>query len=391
MGMEIIYFIDNKLGGITSFNYNIINNPQADDTKQWVINIDQKEWAYTRSNMRFPSDKEFFFNFSIKDNLYTVISRLHKLVPHGPGAIILNDCLEMQMLDHYPVEQTSYQVVHDDYNFSLAERYEHIVDVFIAHSRFFYDKLLTSLPHRAEAIFFLPHGVSIPASFRKQSSLEQPLKLLFLGRMTKTKGIFDLPEIDNYLNKWKVPHTWTCIGNGPELKKLKDTWHSASSPVLFLSPSTNEEVMAVCASQDVFVLPTQFEGSPVSLLETMSAGLVPVITDLPGGIREIVLPGIGYRVKMGDIIGFANYIAELATNRSLLNQQSVACRQKIINEFNVKNTAARYHELFARHKEFYRSKKIQRIKIGSRLDQSWVPSFLTNTIRKFNVTCQFHW
>ncbi len=51
---------------------------------------------------------------------------------------------------------------------------------------------------------------------------------------------------------------------------------------------------------DVFVLPTQFEGSPVSLLETMSAGLVPVITDLPGGIREIVEPAVGFRLPMGD-------------------------------------------------------------------------------------------
>lgn len=379
--MSIIYFVDNKLGGITSFNYNIISNCPITDTEQWVIHIDQKEGKYTRADMGFPADKELFFNFSVKDNLFVTIKRLYNLLPPGPGALVLNNALEMQMLDHYPVEKTSYQVVHDDYNFSLAVYYQHIVDVFIAHSRFFYDKLLAAMPQRAATIFFLPHGVSIPVNHRPQSESEQSLKLLFLGRMSAQKGIFDLPVIDNWLDEWKVDHTWTCIGNGPELKTLQDVWKQGKSPVRFLSPPTNEEVMDICAQQDVFVLPTQFEGSPVSLLETMSAGLVPVITDLPGGIREIVQQNIGSRIEQGNVKGFATAIYELANNRQLLNQRSIACRDKIIKEFNVRDTAARYHELFARQREFYKPKQLKKIKIGSRLDQPWMPSLLTQIIR----------
>ena len=377
--MKIVYCIDNKLGGITSFNYNIISNARA-GTTQWVINIDQKEWTYTKANIRFPANKELFFNFSVKDNLYDVIHQLHQLLPKGPGALVLNDCLEMQMLDHYMVDLTTYQVVHDEYNFTLAQRYQHVVDVFIAHSRFFFDKLLAAFPDRSNNIFFLPHGVSIPNVYRAAHEHDQPLRLLFLGRMTKTKGIFDLPEIDRLLNEWKVPHSWVCIGNGPELENLQTAWQR-SSPVTFLSPATNEEVMSICAQQDVFVLPTTFEGSPVSLIETMSAGLVPVITDLPGGIREIVQPGIGYRIEMGDTTGFATAIRSLAANRHALNEYSIACRKKIIDQYNIKDTAARYHDLFARCKEFYRPKQLAKIKIGSRLDQPWLPTFLTHTIR----------
>jgi len=110
-------------------------------------------------------------------------------------------------------------------------------------------------------------------------------------------------------------------------------------------------------------------------------GLVPVITDLPGGIREIVQPGIGYRIDMGNTTGFANAIRELAANPDTLNQYSTACRKKIIEQYNIKDTAARYHELFARFKELYRRKQLGKIKIGSRLDQSWLPSFFTQTIR----------
>jgi len=240
---------------------------------------------------------------------------------------------------------------------------------------------MAAFPQRSNSIFFLPHGVNIPAVYRSQQEPDQPLRLLFLGRMAKTKGVYDLPEIDRWLNQWEIPHQWTCIGNGPELKILQETWKPVGLPVHFLSPPTNEAVMNICAEQDVFVLPTQFEGSPVSLLETMSAGLVPVITDLPGGIREIVQPGIGYRIEMGNTKNFASAIRELAENRQSLHQYSIACREKIINEFNVKDTAVSYHELFARYKEFYKPKKLRKIKIGSRLDHPWISPFITHALR----------
>ena len=163
--MQIVYCIDNKLGGITSLNYNVINNRTAGGNSQYVINIEQKESRYTKANIRFPADKELFFTYSVKDNAYAVIKRLYHLVPPGPGALVLNDSLEMQMLDHYATEKTVYQLVHDEYNFGLAQQSGHIVDVFIAHSRFFYDKLIAAFPSRASEIFFFRMALAfLPAT-----------------------------------------------------------------------------------------------------------------------------------------------------------------------------------------------------------------------------------
>jgi glycosyltransferase involved in cell wall biosynthesis len=379
--MQVIYFVDNKLGGITSLNYNLVNNAPPDAGGQMVIHIDCKEWVSARANIEFNADKEISFTYSERQGLYQTIRQLHDLLPGGPGALVLNDCLEMQMLDHYPTPRTVYQLVHDEYNFKLAADYHQVVDVFIAHSLFFYEKLLNLFPHRSDTIFYLPHGVVVPAVTRKPQPAENPIRLLFLGRMTASKGIFDLPVIDGLLDEWGVARTWTCIGRGPELEELKSRW-GTGAPVEFAAPAGNDEVVRICAANDVFVLPTRFEGSPVSLLETMSVGLVPVISDLPGGIREIVTEDIGLRPAMEDNQAFAAAIKKLAGNRNWLDELSINCRKKVEQQFDVRQTAASYHDLFGKYERFYTKKQLLHKKIGTRLDQAWLPSSFTRLIRK---------
>jgi glycosyltransferase involved in cell wall biosynthesis len=379
--MSIVYFVENKLGGITSLNYNLVNNAPKDADSQYVIHIDDEGSETARANIRFNADQEVVFTYSGKQGIYETVRKLHDLLPKEAGALVLNDCLEMQMLDHYPVAQTVYQIVHDEYNFKLALTYPHVVDVFVAHSIFFYDKLIEAFPGRRDVIFYLPHGVKIPDIVRRSSTPGTPIRLLFLGRMTESKGIFDLPAIDRYLEEWGIARSWTCVGRGPELQDLQRQW-SANPAIHFAAPAGNEEVIAICASNDIFVLPTRFEGSPVSLLETMSVGLVPVISDLPGGIREIVTGDIGFRPAMKDSRAFAESIRTLSSDKQLLDALSNNCRKMIEQQFDVRKTAQKYHELFGKYRQFYKTKQLQRRKIGTRLDQPWLPSGLTSLIRK---------
>jgi glycosyltransferase involved in cell wall biosynthesis len=383
VSMTVTYFIDNKMGGIASLNFNLINNKLSATREQLVILIDKTDTHFTKSNLNFGADRQILFSYSGSMNAYEVIRRLHKLVPDGPGALVLNDILEMQMLDHYISSKTTYQIVHDQYNFDLAMTYPNVVDVFIAHSRHFYELLKENLPGRTDRIFYLPHGVTIPMQFRTPITRSQPIRLLFLGRINRNKGIYDLPVITSWLRKWNVPYSFTCIGNGPELANLKDSWKEDSN-VIFCSPKTNQEVIDLCVEHDVFVFPTRFEGTPVSLLETMSTGLVPVITDLEGGIREIVTDQIGFRIPMGDSERFAQCIKALYEDPAVLNELSLRCRKKVENEFNVVKTAQAYHSLFNAYSDFFSPKKVMKRKVGSRLDHPLIPSFVTSVIRKLS-------
>jgi glycosyltransferase involved in cell wall biosynthesis len=347
---------------------------------QTVIQIDQKEWIMSRANVEFRVQKQICFQYTGAENYYRSLSRLFGQLPKTEGALILNYGMEMAMLDHFPTQLTTYQLVHDSYNVGLAKKYGHLTDVFICHNTSILRDLQSLFPDRINRIFYLPHGVHIPSYSRKSSEPGRPIKLIFIGRMTESKGIFDLPVIDRLLKAKGVPVEWVCIGNGPELNTLKSVWGENSA--LFLSPDTNEEVLQIASECDLFVLPTRFEGSPVSLLEAMSVGLVPLISDLPGGIQDIVNEQIGYRIKTSDNELFANFIESLNANRLLLENLSKNCRNEAASRFNILHTSTAYHALFRDFKSFYRPKKIRKQKVGARLDQPWLPDFVTRWVRR---------
>lgn len=369
------------MGGVNSLNKNLMNNRPDPRIEQWAIQVECRELDCSRAVTQYNADKILPFHYTRKDNYFATIRRLRRLIPDEPGALILNDFLEMWMLDHFPVQQTVYQLIHDDYYVRLAEKHSHVVDVFITHNLDLYHKLLTRLPQRKEDIFFLPHGVTIPPFSRKPDSrIPGKLRLLFLARMVESKGVFDLIEISELLRQAGCSFEWTCIGRGPELAELQRRWNK-EVPVTFSSPDTNEEVIKVAGEQDVFVLPTKFDGTPVSLLETMSVGLVPVITDLPGGIREIVQTDIGFALPMNDNASFARAIEKLDKDRDLLDRLGRNARMKAEAQFDIRMTSRAYYDKFLAYREFFHPKKLKKEPVGSRLDHPLIPSFITKTIR----------
>ncbi len=82
---QMVYCINKWLGGITSLDYNVINNRPYRGDDGIAINIDEKEWITKSSNNRFPADEELFFTYSVKDNAYAVIKRLFHLASFRAG------------------------------------------------------------------------------------------------------------------------------------------------------------------------------------------------------------------------------------------------------------------------------------------------------------------
>src|SRR5439155_4953432 len=171
-------------------------------------------------------------------------------------------------------------------------------------------------------------------------------------------------------------------GAGPDEAELKRRW-AFNAEVRWLGNISSSAVHALYASQDVFVLPTRFEGFPLALLEAMGAGVVPVVSDIPSGVPEVVSTGeTGERLRIGDIGGFVDTIGALDRDRSRLDAMSAAARRVVAERFDIRDRIADYQALYIRWRELYRPLASSRLlQYGSRLDRPWIPNAIVSAVR----------
>lgn len=209
-------------------------------------------------------------------------------------------------------------------------------------------ELRRQIPELADRAFRMWSPVPCVAITR-QHSTEGPLKLLYVARLSKVdKRINDLPPLVTALIAKGVDFTLTVVGDGPDRTDLEREFASirdAHRTVKILGQLENEKVLELLHEHDVFLLVSDAEGQPIALLEAMAAGLVPVVTDLPG-MREVVADNVnGFLVPVGDIRQFASAISILATNRHLLCDMGSVASQEVRETHSMQTATSRLADL----------------------------------------------
>ena len=114
--------------------------------------------------------------------------------------------------------------------------------------------------------------------------------LLFAHRLSKRKGAHLLPEIAKKLNS-VIPNSSfiiLIIGDGPEREALqKSIVKGQLSNVKLLGWIPQNEILQYFAIADIFIMPSEEEGFPHALLESMAMA-VPFMAFDVGGVRDMV-------------------------------------------------------------------------------------------------------
>ncbi|NQX87076.1 MAG: glycosyltransferase family 4 protein [Halioglobus sp.] len=127
---------------------------------------------------------------------------------------------------------------------------------------------------------------------------------LFLGRLERRKGIYDIVEAFAKLDETADLKDMRFIAAGDgDLGKVKALIADKGlEPVIAVEGWVDRERVAdLLQASDVLLLPSYNEGLPMALLEAMGSGLT-VITSPVGGIPEVIKDGVnGILVPPGDI------------------------------------------------------------------------------------------
>lgn len=235
---------------------------------------------------------------------------------------------------------------HEPGPYALMRRYAPWLDAAVGVSRVV-EQELASMPELKQArAEYIPYGIAFGAAPAPRSfDSRQPLRLIYLGRLIEEqKRISRLVELVRLLDQSRVNVTLTIAGAGPDESALRRDLAGVSW-VHLTGAVPNAQTGALLDQSDVFVLLSDYEGLPLSLLEAMGRGVVPLVSDLPSGMREVVTDACGFRVPVGDVGRAAEIITRLAVQpEELISRSTHSCRMAR-ERYSADRMAGRYLEL----------------------------------------------
>lgn len=172
------------------------------------------------------------------------------------------------------------------------------------------------------------------------------LVLVHIGRFALPKNHSLLIEgLARALGSHPVMELW-LVGDGPlrsEVERLVRK-RNLQEHVRFLG--LRKDIPELLAQADILLLPSDWEGVPLVVLEAMAAGR-PVVATRVGGVPELIEEGkTGLLVPPRDSGALARAILRLAKDPELRRRMGEAARKRALERFDIHRTAQAYAELY---------------------------------------------
>lgn len=187
-------------------------------------------------------------------------------------------------------------------------------------------------------------------TYKSNPRNENAKNVLFLGRLGKRKGTYDLlhaiKEIERDLPndvKFYLCGDGDIEGIKQEIEKLNISCWIAH--VGWINAAEKKEIYKTVA---INVLPSYNEGLPMSILETMAYG-IPSITTNIASIPEVVVDGVnGFLINPGDIKSLSDRLKELLNNDVLCKNMGNQAYELITNNFGLSAHISRLKQMYAK-------------------------------------------
>ena len=241
---------------------------------------------------------------------------------------------------HYHTKGIDQFVTDSDVNLRLTQFFVRDVNIILLSS------LLTKDFDKVNTIrdfYYLSNGVEdglSDSSFLKLIGSKykkfEPLKVLYLSNMIKSKGYFHVLELAKSTRDGLVEYHFAGGWQNSEDEKEFFRYirqHELTDIVTFHGFVNGDEKAKLFKSSHVFIFPTRYENEafPLSILEALSFGL-PVISTDEGSIPFML------DSKSGIVLQDVNELPEALeeARRSLINEEtSIYCRSRFSDNFSL--------------------------------------------------------
>lgn len=229
----------------------------------------------------------------------------------------------------------------DEVVYQMTRNYAPWMDAMVGVSEQICRNIRTITEFARTPVHYIPYGIHFSPAARLPRR-DAALKVVYVGRLIEEqKRVSRIVSLIRNVRRQGLNITFTFIGGGPQENETRAALAGVEG-VSFAGEVPNEQIANLLASQDVYLLLSDYEGLPISLLEGMGQGLVPVVSDLPSGIRDVVTGDCGIRVPVGDEAAALEALKRLSASPTLVEHLGAAAAQKIRQEFSASRMAENY-------------------------------------------------
>ena len=219
----------------------------------------------------------------------------------------------------------------------LFRRALRMARVLIVDSQFTQSELVRSMPDLEEKIQVVPLGIHpdrAPSAIDRSAPITQPMRILSVSRLTRTKGMHVALQAASKLRGggW----IWNIVGTGPELPRLRKAHEKLGlgEEVRLLGELAEPDLQHLRAQSDLFVYPELgYPAFGLVALEAMLSGM-PVVASGRGAIPEVVGKECGWLVPGDDAEMLAQCINRLIAAPEEISAVAATCRAKALERFS---------------------------------------------------------
>jgi glycosyltransferase involved in cell wall biosynthesis len=195
----------------------------------------------------------------------------------------------------------------------------------------------------AKKMVVVPNGIEVGDTvFLEDKFRTSPIRIVFVGRLDKQKAPEQLIRAFAQLpDKTKVKAEVVMAGGGPKMSALEKLIadRDLHSRVKLLGNVPREEVWCLLRSSHIFVLPSNWEGLPLTILEAMASSMAVVASDV-GGVKETIGGGAGVLIKRGDQKALCNTLEDLIAHPEKTEELARTAFAKVKKDFGLERMLA---------------------------------------------------
>ena len=182
---------------------------------------------------------------------------------------------------------------------------------------------------------------------RLNEDITQQFTVGLVARFRPQKRVDRWAEVAAEVHKLNPNIKFLMVGDGPDDDMLREKIKSLDMGEKIELPGMLSDTVAAFKRIDIFLLTSDFEGLPLAIMEAMSTGCVPVVSNV-GGIKQLPFNGFGYKFDEFDAASIAKVIAGYAADPQKFKTESLNARNFVEQNYSL---TKQVHEIVDLYRE----------------------------------------